>query len=252
MPLRILLLVITGASAQPSIADASSSKQTAEHFVTTWQTAVAGDSITIPVGGGPGTYTVDWGDGTVSAGVSGDQTHMYAVASTHTVRIYGGFTRISLGSHPDAQRLQSIDQQGSIQLSSMNSAFEGASNMEYRATDIPDLSGVADMSDMFRGSSSFNGDLSNWDVSSATSMHSMFDGADAFDRNLGNWYIVLNSASINDGDESQTVGSIAAQNFLDVQNPVYGIGSGGDSDLFEINGNILKIKERSGYPIFNM
>ena len=75
----------------------------------------------------------------------------------------------------------------------------------------------------------------------------------AFDRNLGNWYIVLNSASINDGDESQTVGSIAAQNFLDVQNPVYGIGSGGDSDLFEINGNILKIKERSvSYPIFNM
>ena len=34
-------------------------------FVTTWRTASPNESITIPVGGSTGAYTVDWGDGTV-------------------------------------------------------------------------------------------------------------------------------------------------------------------------------------------
>ena len=39
------------------------------------------------------------------------------------------------------------------------------------------------------------------------------------------------------------MGRIAAQNsFLDDQNPAYGIGTGGDSEHFEIDGSILKMK----------
>ena len=163
-------------------------KPDSAYFVTTWKTAAAGQSITIPVGGATGTYAIDWGDGTTSADVSGDQTHVYDAAGIYTVRISGDFVRIHLDDkQPDANRLQSIEQWGDIRWESMNSAFRGASNVVYRATDVPDLSRVTDMSNMFYQASAFNGDLSGWDVSSVTDMSSMFYASPAFNGNLSSW-----------------------------------------------------------------
>ena len=156
-------------------------------FVTTWQTTASGESITIPVGGATGTYSIDWGDGSTSANVTGDQTHTYGDAGTYTIRISGDFERIYLNAHPVAPKLQSIDQWGYMQWNSMNSAFEGATNMAYRATDIPDLSRVTDMHDMFRSASKFNGDLSAWNVSRVTDMSGTFAYAKSFNGNLSTW-----------------------------------------------------------------
>ena len=139
-------------------------------FVTTWRTSTADESITIPVGGATGTYTVDWGDGTVSTDVTGDQTHTYDAAGTYTVSISGGFARIYLNGDANAAKLRSIDQWGDTQWESMEFAFKGASLMVYRAADSPDLSDVTSMRYMFHGASSFNGDISSWDVSSVTNM----------------------------------------------------------------------------------
>ena len=158
-------------------------------FVTTWQTTASGESITIPVGGATGTYSIDWGDGSTSANVTGDQTHTYGDAGAYTVRISGDFERIYLNAHPVAPKLQSIDQWGDMQWNSMNSAFEGATNMAYRATDIPDLSRVTDMHDMFRSASKFNGDLSAWDVSRITDMSGTFAYAKSFNGNLSAWNV---------------------------------------------------------------
>ena len=158
------------------------------HFVTTWRTSAANESITIPVGGATGTYTVDWGDGTVSANITGDQTHEYGTPGTHTVRIYGDFTRVHLSEQQhNAERLRSIEQWGDIRWESMNSAFEGASNMVYRAADAPDLSGVTDTSRMFHGATSFDGSISSWDVSAVTNMSQMFHAASSFNRDLSSW-----------------------------------------------------------------
>ncbi len=297
----------------------------ASHFVTTWKTKTAGESITIPAGGTGGAYTVDWGDGTVDEGVSGSRTHSYDGAGTHTVSISGDFSRISLGGSPaNAKKLQSIEQWGDVQWKSMRSAFAGASNMAYRATDAPDLSRVADTSQMFAYASSFDGDISGWDVSRVTDMTAMFQdassfdgdlsswnvsrvtdmgymfygassfdgdisgwdvsrvtdmdymftdatsfdgdisgwdvsrvtrmsymfyGATSFDQNLGAWYITLDSTAIGHGDIPGTVGGIAAQNApLSRQNPAYGIGSGGDSSLFEINGTGLVLTAAPDRP----
>ena len=41
------------------------------------------------------------------------------------------------------------------------------------------------MTSMFEGATSFNGDLSQWDVSKVTSMGYMFDGATSFTHQLG-------------------------------------------------------------------
>ena len=175
-------------------------------FVTTWRTASPNESITIPVGGSTGAYTVDWGDGTVTS-VTGDASHVYASAGEHQVVISGDFTRIYLNSHPvaqapcnhisddclhqtsSAQKLQSIDQWGDIRWESMNSAFEGASNMVYRANDAPDLSSVTDMSQMFFYAESFNGDISSWDVSGVTDMSDMFSAAVSFNSDISSWNV---------------------------------------------------------------
>ena len=155
-------------------------------FVTTWRTASPNESITIPVGGSTGAYTVDWGDGTVTS-VTGDASHAYADPGEHQVVISGDFTRIHLIDVYNAQKLQSIDQWGDIQWESMNSAFGVATNMVYRATDVPDLSGVTGMSGMFSDADSFNGDISPWDVSGVTDMSYMFSNASSFNSDLSPW-----------------------------------------------------------------
>ena len=155
-------------------------------FVTTWRTASPNESITIPVGGSTGAYTVDWGDGTV-VNVTGDASHAYASPGEYQVVISGDFTRIHLIDVYNAQKLQSIDQWGDIQWESMNSAFGGATNMVYRATDVPDLSGVTDMDWMFSGAASFNGDISEWDVSWVTDMYRMFANAASFNGDISEW-----------------------------------------------------------------
>ena len=93
-------------------------------FVTTWKTTSPSESITIPVGGATGTYTVSWGDGSTSANVIGDQVHAYEDAGTYAVAITGNFERIYLnGDRNNAPKLQSIEQWGNVQWVSMGSAF---------------------------------------------------------------------------------------------------------------------------------
>ena len=173
-----------------TITDSVNTAQTADAgaFITTWQTGAAGESITIPVGGATGTYTVDWGDGNTSVNVTGDQTHVYEDAGTYVVRISGDFTRIYLNEDPsNADKLVSIEQWGDTRWESMISAFHGASNMVYRATDVPVLSDVTSMRYMFYDASSFDGNLSGWDVSSVTDMSGMFNSASSFNQPLNGW-----------------------------------------------------------------
>ena len=161
-------------------------------FVTTWETTSAGETITIPA---TGTYGIDWGDGTVNATVTGEQTHTYANPGNHTVSISGDFTRIYLGDSnvadysANAEKLVSIDQWGDMEWATMDGAFRGASNMVYNATDAPDLSGVTDMSHMFTKATFFNGNLSGWDVSSVTDMSYMFWEARALNGNISSWNV---------------------------------------------------------------
>ena len=156
-------------------------------FVTTWKTNSPNSSITIPVDGATGNYTVRWGDGHVTTH-TGDAVHTYADPGTHTVSISGNLTRIHLNHDPfNAPLLASIDQWGDMRWTSMRAAFHGAFNMEYKATDTPDLSEVTDMSLMFHVTDKFNGNLSGWDVSGVTGMTSMFRSADSFNGDLSGW-----------------------------------------------------------------
>ena len=161
----------------------------ADAFITTWRTDSANQSITIPVGGSTARYSIDWGDNSpAETDITGDSTHTYREADSYTVSISGGFERIYLnGQQPNAGRLASIEQWGDTRWTTMDAAFDGATNMVYRATDTPDLSGVTDMHRMFGDAYVFNGDLSSWDVSKVTDMSDMFIFAYDFNGNLSSW-----------------------------------------------------------------
>ncbi len=160
----------------------------ADDFVTTWKTTAANEIIAIPVDRAAGIYSIDWGDGTTSENVTGDQMHSYASAGNHTVRISGNFTTIYLSNDLDnAPKLVSIDRWGAIKWESMARAFYGASDMAYRATDVPDLSEVTDMVSMFRSARNFNGNVSNWDVSNVKEMSYLFSDARSFNQPLNDW-----------------------------------------------------------------
>jgi len=164
---------------------------TGSPFVTTWKTDNPGitddNQIQIKTSNEGYNYTVDWGDGQTDSNVAGDITHTYATAGTYTVSITGDFPRIISGFDTDAQKLLSIEQWGSIQWQSMNTAFASCRNLVGNASDVPDLSQVTDMSGMFLSAYAFNQDLSNWDVSSVISMAGMFTQAYAFNQDLSDW-----------------------------------------------------------------
>ena len=42
---------------------------------------------------------------------------------------------------------------------------------------------------MFRGASSFNGDISDWDVSNVTNTEEMFNYATSFNRDISGWNV---------------------------------------------------------------
>ena len=62
-------------------------------------------------------------------------------------------------------------------------------------------SGITDMSGMFSGANTFNGDISSWDVSSVMDMSSMFNGANSFNQDLSRWCVTnITSAPTNFGN----------------------------------------------------
>ena len=52
-----------------------------------------------------------------------------------------------------------------------------------------DVSRVTKMNSMFYGASAFNGDISEWNVSNVTNMNTMFDGARSFNGDLSGWNV---------------------------------------------------------------
>ena len=151
-------------------------------FITTWR-ATANDAITFP---GRGSYTIDWGDGTID-NATGAVNHTYAAAGDYDIAASSAITRFNLNKGADREKLIDIKQWGGAQWSSMETTFYGAINMRMSATDAPDLSAVVSMRGMFRAAGAFNGAIGTWDVGNVTNMEFMFSGADAFNQDLNDW-----------------------------------------------------------------
>ena len=183
----VFTLVLTADDGTYSATDTLSItvKETGTAFITTWTASDSDRSITLPM---EGTYSILWGDGS-HADVSGSQSHTYGTVGNYTVTVLGdGLESSNLRNDTvNALQLRSIEQWGSTEWTSMDRAFYGAKNMVYRATDVPDLSRVTDTTYMFFNATSFDGDLSSWDVSGVTKMSGMFSDTTSFNGDISSW-----------------------------------------------------------------
>lgn len=203
--------VLAGVPHDWTIQDGGHNCSTVSAFVTTW-TATAGETVTIPTNPGYAyDYSVDWGDSTPDdTDQAADDNHTYTNAGSYTVTITGTFPAIYFNNASDAPALTDIDQWGANHWQSMANAFEGCTGLTVlSATDAPDLSGVTDMGGMFWGATSFNQNISSWNVQNVTNMNYLFESADSFNQDLSSWnvgsvtsmYHMFNSASnFNNGD----------------------------------------------------
>ena len=92
-------------------------------------------------------------------------------------RTWTGADKLTIASTPDETTWNLT---GLVSVSGM---FNGASILTSVPSDIP--TGVTRMGLMF-SASTFNGDISNWDVSNVTDMSDMFNSS-AFNRDISDW-----------------------------------------------------------------
>lgn len=194
-------------------------------FVTTWETTSANETVTIPTRVDKYTYdyTIDWGDGTVQSGRTGDAMHIYETAGTHTVSISGEFPAIYVGiNNVSISQLQSIEQWGTIEWLSMEKAFSrefGSSILQVNALDTPNLTQVSSIMEMFRNAKTFNNDLSGWDVSNIENMDGVFRFS-SFNQDIGGWdvsNVTTMSNMFNGTPFNQDIGNWNVANVTDMQ-----------------------------------
>tara|TARA_R110002020_G_scaffold58337_5_gene159840 strand:+ start:537 stop:2273 length:1737 start_codon:yes stop_codon:yes gene_type:complete len=168
-----------------------------------YTTTTSSESIEVKTGGSGLNYDVDWGDSSSDSAVTtATKTHTYSVAGTYTVKITGVFPEPSFGTMSSTNRAKLVEMSnwGTIQYTSLHNAFEDCSNMQYSATDAPDLSTAsASTSNMFRemfkncDGITGNVDLSSWTnltCAGANGLYFMFAGCHNMDSvNLTGWNV---------------------------------------------------------------
>jgi surface protein len=130
-------------------------------------------SITLPIyeiANGTTVY-VDYGNGTTVTSFSGN------VTGSGIVSIYGSFTVFGSENWSGVGSVTRIVSWSSRIIDFSNS-FRNATSLTSVPSTLP--AAVRNTRNMFLGATSFNQNLSGWDVASVTNMEGMFEGATAF------------------------------------------------------------------------
>ncbi len=159
------------------------------------QTTAADQNFSFYVSGASG-LDVTWGDGTVDAPYTGTgaRSRTFAAAGVYTNKVSGTATRIAFGGFTGAtaSRLRDITSKladGVTGITSAQAMFQDANGItQFTQADWFDAASanVLAMDKMFR-SSTFNQDISGWDVSKVATLVEMFYQDTAFNQPIGNW-----------------------------------------------------------------
>jgi gliding motility-associated-like protein len=171
----------------------------AQNFITQWNLATAGSGATQLSFGtatsGVVNYTwqeISPGSATGSGTWSGATLTITSLPAGATIRLQiapTNFQRFIIDNGLDRNRLTQVEQWGSTAWTSMLYAFWGCANLQVTATDIPNLTGVTDMSYMFAYCTSLNSpsNINTWNTSAVSRMGAMFFNARVFNQDIGAW-----------------------------------------------------------------
>jgi surface protein len=149
-------------------------------------------------------YNVDCNDdgidevtGATTATYPDGYTCVYASAGTYTVRVKDnngdgkGFRRIRFyidsSTTTDVLKLLEINQWGTAVWSSMAQAYRGAENLTVTPSDIPDLSQVSSLRQMFYGCTNADIRTGGWNTSTITNLTATFRDATSADPDVSGW-----------------------------------------------------------------
>lgn len=176
-----------------------------DEFALRWETTTDNEEIQIGVGDGTFDYTIDWGDGTVENYTTNDNiSHTYATSGSYITKITGTFPHINMGDASVSQtfkdKLYEIVNWGNIAFESLNSAFNGCSNIDMlNVINPPNLSNCTDIRDCFRlclflgNINGGNIDLSSWDVSNVLNFQGFYLAYNDYNLNISGWNINPNA-----------------------------------------------------------
>ena len=128
-----------------------------------------------------------------------------SIKSNHNRRVLEHFTTITDDNFKEAcqaycsnpteaeETYGPISEWDTSQVTDMSEAFKGCSTFNEDISEW-DTSSVTKMKDMFRFASSFNGDISGWNTSSVSDMHGLFLNASSFNGDISGW----NTSSLTD------------------------------------------------------
>ncbi|WP_312083495.1 BspA family leucine-rich repeat surface protein [Epilithonimonas hominis] len=149
-----------------------------------------------------GSYTYTWeqegnaavkGSGTVGTGITNIITFpaagKYILKITPDASFRFVFDHGSI-TYADRSELIELSQWGDSKWNTnMAGGFYSCGNLKITATDVPNFTGVTDMSNMFQSCSSITSipNINQWDTSSVTNMSQMFSNAQNFNGDLSGW-----------------------------------------------------------------
>jgi surface protein len=154
-------------------------------------TSLGGNTVTFPSTIG-NNRIIDWGDGTWERIVNtADPSHTYSSTGQYTCTMAVGFGSFrfqgQFAPYTGVSQLIEVTDTEGLTSSGSGSSFGGCTNLTFISDEF--LSVTTDLSDLVYGCTSFNQDISGWDVSGVTDMNAMFQDATLFNQDISGWQV---------------------------------------------------------------